>query len=93
MKSVTPWPWKTACPLNGFAEFKKDLITASYHNAAETSGEAGSARSALQRAVDTAIAEQWPYWVMERMFKEVAPLVDWGQFMQAYISTMHKKVA
>jgi hypothetical protein len=94
MKSVKPWPANTECPLDGFAEFKKNLNTASFHNAAPVySEEAAPARSALLRAVDVAIAEEWPYWVMDRMFKEVRPLVDWTQFMQAYINVLHTKVA
>jgi hypothetical protein len=88
MKSVRPWPANTPCPQPSFAEFKKHLNSASYHNAAEGCGEMGDASLALQKAAQVAIDAEWPYWAMERMFKEVAPLVDWGSFMQKYINIL-----
>ena len=91
MKSVRPWSAKTECPLEGFAEFKKALFDASFHNAAESSGEAGSARKAINVAAEIAIEQEWPYWAMERMFGEVSPLVAWDSFMQTYINVLHTK--
>jgi hypothetical protein len=91
MKSVRPWPAKTDCPLEGFAEFKRALFNASFHNAAESSGEAGDARKAIYVSAEIAIEQEWPYWAMERMFSEIRPLVTWGSFMQNYINILHAK--
>lgn len=88
MKGVRPWPANTECPLEGYLEFREDLLKASYHNAAERGGEASHARSAIRAAAEVAIEHEWPYWAMQRMFKEVAPLVAWDQFMQSYINVL-----
>jgi len=92
MKPVKPWRAGTECPLPGYAEFKEDLNLASYHNAAEGRGEAGHARSATRAAAEVAIEHEWPYWAMERMFREIGPLVTWGDFMQTYINILSEKI-
>ena len=89
IKPVRPWKWNEECPLGGFVEFKEELVQASYHNAAERSGEMKLARERVRAAAKIAIDRGWPYWVMERMFKEIGPLVDWVSFMNAYIDLLH----
>lgn len=88
MKPVKPWPAGTECPLEGYAEFKEYLNRASYHNAAEQPGESGLARDATRAAAEVAVAQEWPYWTMERMFNEIRPLVAWSGFMQTYINVL-----
>jgi len=88
MKPVKPWPATSGCPLPGYQEFANKLGIASYHNAAEGAGEDREARNATRAAAEIAIEHEWPYWAIERMFKEVEPLVAWNQFMQIYINVL-----
>jgi hypothetical protein len=88
MKAVRPWPQNTECPEQGFAEFKARLNRASYHNASDNAYELKDARLCIQEAAQIAIASDWPYWVMDRMFREIAPLVAWDSFMQTYINEL-----
>jgi hypothetical protein len=90
--NMKPWPAKTECPYDGFQEFKKFLNKASYHNAAEGAGEMGDAATAIYNAVDVAIAHNWPYWVMNRMFSEIQPLVTWDSFMHKYITALKGRI-
>lgn len=92
MKYTKPWPMHTECPVVGYQEFKNYLNAASYHNAAPGTGEAKEARASLLGAVGVAVEHKWPYWAMDRMFREVAPLVDWSSFMQAYIDMLTENV-
>lgn len=87
-KPVKPWPAGTECPLEGFAEFKELLNTASYHNAAPGLGEAGLARDAERGAARLAIEKEWPLWVMQRMFGEIKPLVEYNGFLQTYVNLL-----
>lgn len=89
MKSVRPWPVDVDCPVEGFRDFKEELLRASYHNAAEGTGEMGQARSCVRAAAEIAIDRKWPYWAMERMFREISPLVVWDSYMTAYIDLLH----
>ena len=90
IQSVRPWSASEPCPLPRFDEFKEALNSASYHNAAEQPGEGHLARSRVETAADIAIDQGWPLWAMERMFKEVRPLVDWSSFLQKYISILYE---
>jgi hypothetical protein len=87
MKAVSPWRAGEECALEGFQSFKKALNRASFHNSADFGGRA-EARAATDEAVRIAIEQRWPYWAMERMFREIAPLVDWSTFMQKYIDQL-----
>jgi len=89
MKSVKPWKADSECQLEGFSAFKEELNRASYHNAAEVTGEMKQARSCVRAAAEIAIDQRWPYWAMERMFREIGPLVDWTSYMTAYINLLH----
>lgn len=91
MKAVKPWPAKTECPLEGFEQFKIHLMSVSYHNAAPGVGERQAAKTSRERAASLAIRQEWPYWVMERMFREIGPLESWDSFMQTYIELLMKK--
>jgi hypothetical protein len=91
MKSVSPWSANTECPLEGFQEFKRALLDASYYHAGSQQ-EWNLAKSCIQKAAEIAIGQDWPYWAMHRMFCEISPLVEWSQFMQKYINTLSKKV-
>lgn len=91
MKPVKPWRAGTECPLEGFTEFKKLLKDASYHNAAPGTGEVKMARAATRGAAELAIEKEWPLWVMERMFGEIKPLVDYGGFLQTYVNILFEK--
>lgn len=91
MKPVKPWDPKTECNLEGFADFKKELMTASYHNACEGTGEMSLARAATQRAGEIAIEHEWPLWAMQRMFNEIKPLVAWDDFLQKYINILFER--
>lgn len=86
--AIRPWRAGAECPLPGYAEFKAALSTASYHNAAQGTDEMFMARKATLTAVRIALDHQWPYWVMNRMFKEIIPLVAWDTFMQYYIDQL-----
>jgi hypothetical protein len=90
MKSVYPWSSKTECTLEGFQEFKQCLNDASYHHAGSQQ-EWNLAKACIRKAVEIALEQEWPYWVMDRMFREIAPLVEWNQFMQAYINKLTEK--
>lgn len=87
MKSISPWSAKTECPLDGFQKFKRALNDASYHHAGP-GAEWSLAKKHIENAAQIAIEKEWPYWAMERMFREIAPLVAWDQFMQTYINTL-----
>ena len=87
-RSVRPWFQNEVCPEPGYVEFRRELMSTSYHNAAEGGGEAGRARTHLYEAARIAAEADWPYWAMERMFREIQPLVAWDSFMQAYINTL-----
>jgi hypothetical protein len=87
MKSISPWKQTEECPVIGFQDFKRALIDASFHHAGP-SGEWRLARNNITIAANIAITEDWPYWAMERMFKEISPLVEWDQFMQSYINCL-----
>ena len=87
MKAFSPWNSKTKCPLEGFQEFKKCLMDASYHHAGSQL-EWNLASACIQKAAEIAVEKEWPYWVMERMFRGITPLVEWSQFMQTYINTL-----
>lgn len=88
MKTVAPWPAKQACTEVGFADFKQALMSASFNNACNTGGEAGYAVSHTKTAATIAVEQDWPFWAIDRMFKEIAPLVDWSAFMQHYINVL-----
>jgi hypothetical protein len=90
MKSISPWPAKTRCPEDGADEFIKWLNQASYHNAGLI-GEMSSARECIYKAAQVAIDQDWPYWVIDRVFRETGPLVEFGSFMQAYINILTAK--
>ena len=91
MKPVKPWPQNTECPEVGFNKFKNALNQASFHHAGMVN-EWGDVKSYIQIAAEIAIEADWPYWVMERMFKEISPLVAWDQFMQTYINILNYKI-
>ena len=91
MKSISPWSANTECPLEGFQEFKRALLDASYHHAGSQQ-EWNLAKTCIQKAAEVAIEQGWPYWVMDRMFREISPLVEWSQFMQTYINTLKTTV-
>lgn len=92
MKAVKPWPANTDCPLEGFAEFKKLLNKASYHNAAPGPGEGTLAREATREAAMLAIEKEWPVWVMSRMFGEIRPLVEYNGYLQTYVNILYEKL-
>jgi hypothetical protein len=87
MRSMSPWRMGTECPDPKFSEFKAALNDASYYHAGPTS-EWKHARTHIEGAAQIAIKAEWPYWAMNRMFREIGPLVDWDQFMQTYINTL-----
>jgi hypothetical protein len=91
MKPVRPWPANTACPLEGFEELKKLLNDASYHNAAPGTGEMGLAREATRKAAELAIEKEWPLWVIQRMFGEIKPLVEYNGFLQTYVNILFER--
>lgn len=91
MKAVRPWTANTECPLEGALEFKALLNTASYHNAAPGTGEAGLAREATRKAAELAIEKEWPVWAMQRMFDECRPLVDFNSYLQIYVNILFEK--
>jgi hypothetical protein len=88
MKPVKPWPANTECPLEGFLDFKNYLNQASYYHAADNPGEWRHAAARIKDAARIAVLYEWPYWAMDRMFREIQPLVAWDAFMQAYINVL-----
>ena len=93
MKSVKPWPAGTECPEQGYTEWRAALNQASFCNAAESSGEWRGAASRIAEAAAIAVEQDWPYWAQERMWRDVAPLVEWGSYMQSYINTLRRSAA
>lgn len=87
MKSVSPWKPTEECPVMRFQDFKNALNRASYHYAGSMN-EYENGKSCVKEAAKIAIEEDWAYWVIDRMFKEVKPLVDWDEFMQTYINIL-----
>lgn len=92
MKPISPWNRDTDCPHPSFQPFRKALLDASFHHAGPTD-EWKFAKSDIVKAAEIAIEAEWPYWAMDRMFREIGPLVAWDQFMQTYINILHAKVA
>lgn len=90
-KPVSPWGKDEKCPLEGFDFFKERLSQASFHHAGP-SDEWSNAKKCIQQAAGMAIEQRWPYWAIERMFRECAPLVAWDQFMQLYINELFSRV-
>jgi hypothetical protein len=90
--SIKPWPAGSVCPEDGYADFAKALNDASHHFADDSGKEWGQANRCMERAVEIAANETWPYWVMKRMHKEVAPLPSFDSFMEAYCRHLLAKV-
>jgi hypothetical protein len=81
---VQPWPAGSVCPEAGYADFAKALNDASHHYADDSGKEWGQAGACMERAVNVAINSAWPYWVIKRMHREIAPLPSFDSFMEAY---------
>ena len=92
MKPIAPWKQNTECPHSSFKPFRDTLLAASFHHAGP-SDEWKMAKNHVMKAAEIAIEAEWPYWAMERMFREIGPLVAWDQFMQTYINILSMKVA
>lgn len=76
------YPPNAGRPLEGYEEFHKELMTASYHNAAEGTGEMGAARDATARAAAVAVKHEWAFWQIRQAFDAVKPLVAFDELMQ-----------
>lgn len=85
--AVAPWPAGTTCPEQGYAEFAAALNKASHHFADDSGKEWGQAGDCMKKAVEIAINARWPYWAMQRMYREIAPLPTFDHFMGDYCAT------
>ena len=90
---VKPWPADSVCPEKDYPDFAKALNQASHHFADDSGKEWGHANLCMEQAADTAINAAWPYWVMKRMHKEIAPLPTFDSFMEAYCRKLLAKAA
>lgn len=90
MKPISPWKQGSDPDHPLFNNFKTTLMNASFHHAGPVD-EWGQAKSYIQQAAEIALNAEWPFWALERMFKEIAPLVEWHQFMQTYINILHTR--
>jgi hypothetical protein len=81
---ITPWPAGAVCPEADYAAFAEALNNASHHFADDSGKEWGAANRCMERAAGIAINARWPYWAMQRMHKEIAPLPRFDDFMQVY---------
>lgn len=92
-KPVQPWPAGTGCPEPQYPDFAKALGMASHHFADDSGKEWGAARLCMNRAAEIAIAAQWPYWAMKRMYAEIGPLPTFDSFMETYCKALHTRRA
>lgn len=76
------YPANAGRPLDGYEEFHKELMTASYHNAAEGTGEMGDAAEAENRAAAIAVEKNWHFWQIRQAFDAAKPLVAFDELMQ-----------
>ena len=84
VKAVQPWRSGTVCPEPAYAEFAKALNLASHHFADDSGKEWGAANRCMARAAEIAVGARWPYWAMQRMYKEISPLPTFDSFMGTY---------
>lgn len=84
MTKVQPWRAGTTCPEPAYPDFAAALKKASHHYADDSGKEWGQADDCMKQAVEIAVRAAWPYWAMQRMYKEIAPLPTFDHFMGAY---------
>lgn len=86
--------WKSGieCPEVGYQDLKAYLNQASYHFADDNGNEYQKGSFNVQKAADLAIAQDWPMWAIQRMFREINPLVTWDQFLTKYIDQLKNRV-
>lgn len=92
MSAVKPWPAGSVCPEPDYAAFAEALKQASYHFADDSGKEWGRANLCMATAASYAINAAWPYWVMKRMYREIAPLPTFDSFMDVYCRQLLAKV-
>jgi hypothetical protein len=85
------WKAETECPHPLYQDFKKYINRASYNHADDSIKEWGSATDCISKAADIAIEADYPYWAMERMWREIKPLASWTGFMHTYITKLKEK--
>jgi mannitol/fructose-specific phosphotransferase system IIA component (Ntr-type) len=86
---ITPWKMGTPCPIDGYTEFRRALMDASYHFAGQRD-EMAAGRCCVTDGASIAIAHGWPVWVIKRAVTEVKSLVDYDTLMQAYVHILIK---
>ena len=84
MRAVKPWPAGTICPEQDYSAFANELNMASHHYADDSGKEWGIASDCMNRAAEIAVNASWPYWAMQRMYREIAPLPTFDNFMGVY---------
>ena len=78
--------------VEGYTEFKDALMKASFHYADDRGGEWGLAKEEVRKAAGIAAEAKWPFWALDRMFREMNSLVTFGDFMQQYINYLNSKI-
>jgi hypothetical protein len=89
--NMQPWRADTECPYPMYQEFKMLLNQASFHYADDSGTEWKSATACISKAAEVAIAADYPYWAIERMWSEIKPLASWDGFMNIYINKLKEK--
>ena len=86
---VNVWPAGTECDAPGYQDFKKALNDASYHFADDSSKEWSRGNQCVRYAVQIAIENQYPYWAIERMIREINSLVTLSSFMSIMVNRLY----
>lgn len=86
------WTFGTECPHPAYANFKKELMIASYCYADDSGGDWRAAGAHVDNAINIAIENKWPHWALERMFHEIKPLVRFNEFCTRLINELYARV-
>lgn len=91
LEYITPWRYKTECPLPVYPELKALLGKASHHFADDSAKEWPEAREAVEEAAILVINARLPFWAIKRMFEEIKPLVGFDSFISAMFTAIYRK--
>jgi len=85
------YPPNAGRPLDGYEEFHKALMTASYHNACEDTSEMGLASDAVKRAAAVAVKHGWAFWQIRQAHDAAKPLVAFDDLMQKVMNILRRR--
>lgn len=82
------YPPNAGRPLEGYEQFHKELMTASYHYACDNNSETPLAHEAEVRAAEIAIENDWAYWQIVQAHAACKPLVSFDSLMHKIMTKL-----